>query len=247
MQPRVVLVEEPDCRGRPEVAVLATELPHDRAVPRQLVDRRSVARGDEDAAAGRVGNRVDVKVVKRPLLGRMLRRLVIRLQRVRQRHMPEAVPLEDETVRGDVDLLHDAVVDPAVLRAADRPEVGRHLVVGRDVGRTARGQLKLVQVALEAVADRLHRRDPLVRGVVDLVLALADPRDVAVALPPGEHRPAPVGLDTEVRRLQRLRELVVPADTSLVVDDQRSAGRALIPHPSGRRRRSRERHPAPHG
>ena len=151
VEARVVLVAELHRRGRPEVAALPAETPDDRAVAADQIERARVAARDEDRPAGPVGDRVDVEVVERPLLRRVVRRLAVRLDRLGERDVVEAVPLEDDLPCLDVDLLDDAVLCVAVLRPADRAQVDGNLVVDGDVRGAARRQLELVQVAVEAV------------------------------------------------------------------------------------------------
>ena len=81
----------------------------------------------------------------------------------------------------------------------DRREVAADRVVRRDVGDAVRGDLKLVQVRLQAVAAG-DPRDRLVAGVHDDVFALAEAQREHAALPPGQVAPAFVGLHVEVLR-----------------------------------------------
>jgi hypothetical protein len=110
----------------------------------------------------------------------------------------QAVPLEQHLTGRDVDLLHDPVEDHAVGRTAHRRQVARDLVVGDDQGGAARGEAELVGVRGQPVAGP-HRGDDLVAAVDDVVdpLPVAGPL-VALSLPPGQDRLAPVALHPEV-------------------------------------------------
>ena len=223
MQPRVVLERELHGRRRAEVAARAAEPPDDVPVACEQVDRAGVPRGDEDRPSRAVGDRVHMEVVQRLLLRGIARGLAVGLGGLRERNVVDAVPLEDDTAGGDVDLLDDAVVHVAVPRPADRREIGRDLAVDGHVRGPTRSELKLVQVACEP-ATRANTCDRPIRVVVDHVRApahadLADRPD-----PPREHRLAAVALNAKVRGLNRRRELVEPDDAAAVVHDQRSAG-----------------------
>ncbi len=112
-------------------------------------------------------DRVDVEVVVGRV--RVVRRGLVALV---ERHVVEAVPLEQHPPGRHVDLLDDAVIDLAVARAADGGEVAARLVVGRDQRRALGGQRECVLVRVIAVA-RVDARDHVVRRVGDDVLALA--------------------------------------------------------------------------
>ena len=175
-----------------------------------LVQSPGVARRDEQVAVGLLLDRVDVEVVHRRL--RVLRHVHVGFA---DPHVIERVPIPEDLAGGDVDLLDDAV--------QDLPAAGGDGVIDADQRRPARGQLQLVQVALQPVAG-LHPRDLVVGLVGD------DPRSRAVAglalhlaLPPGQHRLALVALDAEVvRGLARGRGLE-PQQPAVGVEDRRAA------------------------
>ena len=112
---RVVLPCEAHARAEPEVAVLAAELPDDPSCAAvDLVDGPCVPARDEQVAVGGEAHRVHMEVVV-GATGVPGGRLVA----VAERHVGEAVPVEQDAAGGHVDLLDDAVVDPAVAGAAD--------------------------------------------------------------------------------------------------------------------------------
>jgi hypothetical protein len=124
------------------------------------------------------------------------------------------VPLEEHIAIVYVDLLQDAIQDDALFRATDRGEVHRYLVIDRDEGGVPEGNGELVQVSPVAAA----RPDPghlPVRVVQDHVLADAVPL-YDPALPPDEHRSAPIVLYLEVRRVLVLAE---PHGLTTLVED----------------------------
>ena len=211
---RVVLPGEARPRPHLEVALLAAEPPDDLpGALADLVDGARVPRRDDQRVVRPRLDRVDVEVVVR-------RRRVLRdLGQVRlvQRDVPEAVPLEEDAARRDVDLLEDRVERVAVARAADGAQVLRYLPIDRDQRRPLRREQELVLVAGETV-PRAHLRDPPVGAVGDLVAPLPDALRRA-ALPPREHRPALVALDAEVGGPRPHR--VEPDDLAVVFDDQR--------------------------
>ena len=140
-----------------------------------------------------------------------------------QRHVVEAVPLEEHAAAGHVDLLDDPVVDLAVGRTTDGREVPACLVVGGDQRSTLRGEHERVLVRVVAVAGA-HVRDHVVRGVGDDSLALAVPRaGDAPSLPPGQNRASPVALDAYVAGYLARWERPEPDGPAAIVDDQRAA------------------------
>ena len=213
----------------PEVAVLAAQPPDDPpAVAVDLVDGPGVATRDDQVAVGGETDRVDVEVV----VGRVR---VARggLVAVGDRHVVEAVPLEQHAAGGQVDLLDDPVVDLAVARATGRGEVAAGLVVGLDQRRVLRGQEERVLVGEVAVAG-MHVGDDVVGGVGDHALAVAVPRPAeGRALPPGEDRAPLVALDSHVAGHLARRQRPEPHRPAQVVDDQRPcllarSGRAVL-------------------
>jgi hypothetical protein len=134
------------------------------------------------------------------------------------------VPLEDDSARGDVDLLDDAVEDEAVPRPADRVQVLRDLPVDRDERRAARGDEELMLVAGKSVPG-VHLADAIVRAVEDLVLPAADSLRRGT-LPPREHGPVAVALHAKVGRAWSHR--VEPDDLAVVVGDQRPRLRDVL-------------------
>ena len=208
----------------PKLLCLPPEPPDDVPVAGEQIDRRHVPARDQHRAAGAVGDRIDVEIVERAFPAGVPGRFAVRLGRLGQRDVVDAVPFEEHAPGRDVDLLDDAVLDEAPLRPADAAQVGSNLTVGGDERCSARCQLELVQVAVETVA-RAHRGDVTVRRVVDLVLPFAGARDALGSLPPREHRPAVIALDPEIGCLLRWGDLVVPDDPAARIDDQRASGR----------------------
>src|SRR5207302_8945406 len=120
-----------------------------------------------------------------------------------------AVPLPQDLAGRNVDLLDDAVEDPALLRSADGGQVDVELVVDREQSRVSRSDHELVDVAGIAVAGA-DLRDLPVPVVVDGVVAAADAHRCAPA-PPGENGFAAVLLHLEVGDAVS-RERVEPDD-----------------------------------
>src|SRR5215217_1424543 len=103
------------------------------------------------------------------------------------------------------------------LRAADRGEIRASRSVGHQERGALQGDQELVEVSLVAVA-RAHPACLAVRVIEDYVFAYAVPgRDLA--LPPGEHRSAPVALHFEV---PGGAVLAIPHELPLLVDDHRA-------------------------
>ena len=138
---------------------------------------------------------------------------------VRERKLPDRVPLEHDQSGLHVDLLDGRVVDGAVLRPADRPQVIRHRRVDRDQGRPLRCELELVQVVAVAVG-RADPCDPSIGRVPDHPLADALPVQDP-PLPPGEHRLSQVGLGAEVVDAHARGRAVKPDEPAVRVGDHR--------------------------
>ena len=121
----VVLPRESGSEAHLEVAPLAAQPPEDLLrLAGDLIDGVCVACGDQQVAARLHIDRVDVEVI----VGRSLRaglRLWWRRIRLGNRNLGIAVPLEQDSAGGDVELLHDPVPDAALLRTADRREIDR--------------------------------------------------------------------------------------------------------------------------
>ena len=127
-----------------------------------LVDRPGVPARDEQVAVVVEVDGVDVEVVVGVALGH--RRVA-----VVERHVVEAVPLEEDPAGCDVDLLDDRRRRPC--RRFGPPTEERSygtLVVDRDQRRPLRCQCELVPVGVEAVAG-MHGRDDVIRAVDDVV------------------------------------------------------------------------------
>src|SRR5262249_34561545 len=115
MAARVVLPPERRPGPHLEIALLAAQPPEDRTgLAVELVDRARVARRDEVVAVRLLLDRVDVEVVVR-VAGRRAAGARQRDVRLVDRDLVEAVPVEEDLARRDVDLLDDAVGDLAVL------------------------------------------------------------------------------------------------------------------------------------
>ena len=139
---------------------------------------------------------------------------------VGNRHVIEAVPLEQDLAGGDVDLLRDAVDHLTVGGSADRREVVGHGLVDGDQCCSLWGEAELVLVGGESVAG-LDDRDLLVVLVEDHILACA----VTGAAPDcladveGEDELAAVLLDAEIGRLVGEGDREEEERPALVVDD----------------------------
>jgi hypothetical protein len=195
------------------------EAPHDLpGAAVELVDRRGVPRGDEDAAVGVDLGRVDVEVVIRVLA----RALVLRDRQVglRERHLGQAVPLEEHATTRDRQLLDDSLEDVAVTRATELAEVGGNRPVDRHQRDAAWQDPELVDVAGEAVAGADDLDQP-VGGIEDVVAAgEPDASHADAALPPGQDGPALVALHLEVGDAGG-RQGLEPDDLPAVVEDHR--------------------------
>src|SRR5215211_1876275 len=131
--------------------------------------------------------------------------------------MIQAVPLEEDLASLDVYLLGDPLYYPPRHGTTEVREIPAHQVVDREQSRALRGDEKVVLVSPVSVA----RFDPLylaVGTVEDYVLPDAGPGPY-LALPPSQHRLAPIMLHLEVQRIQTIAE---PDGPSHVVDDHRS-------------------------
>ena len=128
--------------------------------------------------------------------------------------MVGTVPLEQHAPGPDVDLLHDAVDDLLVRRAAEGGEVGRVAGVGEDQRGVAPGDEGPVAVGGLSVPG-VDRGDLPVVVVVDVVGALGQATETG-ALPERQHRLAPVGLGPEVRDLLPGGRRVEPHDALTV-------------------------------
>src|SRR5919201_4153505 len=106
---RVVLPQKARPAAKREVAALPAEPPDDPSrPPPDLVDGLRVPRGDEEVAVVILRDRVDVKEVVRN--GSLSRPLCIRLG---ERDVPDAVPVQENAPRAQVELLEAAVGDRA--------------------------------------------------------------------------------------------------------------------------------------
>ena len=108
-----MLPAERDSRPELEVAALAAEAPDDPArAPADLVDRMRVAGGDEQVAVVVDVDRVDVEVV----IGAagISRQAIVGLH---ERHVVDAVPLEQNAAGPDVELLQRAFEHGSTLDA----------------------------------------------------------------------------------------------------------------------------------
>ncbi len=218
----VVLPPEGGARPHLEARPLPAEPPgHLPARAGYLVDGTGIAGRDQELAVRRDRDRVDVEVVERVRLGAAGERLV----GVGDRDVVQAVPLEQHAAGRDVDLLHGPGQGHPLLRPAQLGQVGRHRPERGDQRGVLRGDDELVQVGLQSVA-RADGGDGPVRTVGDHRLAFPVAGDHA-ALPPGEHRLAPVGLDLEVHpsrpgagREGGVRR--IPDDAAVPVQDHQS-------------------------
>lgn len=141
--------------------------------------------------------------------------------RVLDRDLSHAVPFEQHRTGRDVDLLHDPGVDPAEARAAEHGQVGPRRPIDQQQRGPPRGQVELVQVGPRAVPG-LDGCDVVVPGVIDNPLADAVPVTGDRALPPGQHRVAPILLDGQPhRRLVRPGQRKEPHQPPGPVHDHR--------------------------
>ena len=207
----VVLPGEARSRPHDEVALLAAETPqHATGLALQLVHGPGVPRRDEVVPVRVVLDRVDVEVVERRLVSRV---------GLRDRHVVEAVPLEEHLPARELELLHDAADDSIVLLPTEGGQVGVGVGVRRDQRRVLGRDQKLVQVGGPAAA-RGELRDPPV-GLVDDHVRPVTETVRRVPLPPGQDGLAPVQRRPEVHR-GRARGME-PDRLAGVVDDHHTA------------------------
>ena len=193
----------------------AAQTPLDRAaVDVDVVERPRVASGQQHVAGGARADRVDVDVVPD------LRRLGNRIERFRDRDVPERVPLPHDESGLQVDLLDHRVGDDAVRRPAPRGEVHADRVELVDPGGPVGRQADLVQVGVVAVT-RAHMADLLVARVGDDVFALAEADFEDVPLPPDQGGLAAQLDDLEVRRRHAARQRFEPDQVAFLVGDHR--------------------------
>ena len=188
-----------------EVALHSAETPqHLPALAVDLVDRRRVARRDEQVPVGVELDRVEVEVVD------VAGRPDLRDVRLVDADMLVAPPLEQHAPARDVDFLHDPGHEARHVRRRD-------LAVDRDQRRVLRREQQLVQVTM-AAASRLHARNLVVGRVEDDPAAAVRAEDGALV--PRQDGAALVRLHAHVHRRGRA-ERQEPDRLAMVVDDER--------------------------
>ncbi len=221
----VVLAAEARAAPHPEVAPLAAEAPCERAaLAVDLVHRARVTRRDQQVAVRPHVDRVQMEVVERlAALGTVVALL--------EGDGVEAVPLEQQAPRRDVDLLDHVVEHLAVALASDGAQVASDRAVGGHQRRPLRGDRHVVDVGAVA-ADGADAPDLAIRLVEQHVLAVPPPGGEA-ALPVGEHRPTAVGLDVDVEHLGAGLARLEPHRAAAVIGDQDAVWPRPVVAPTG--------------